>query len=235
LTAGGGVVRGELPASNVFRTGKAANSSGSGRWTGPGTRSRPRSTCVGTPRASSARSWPPRGAVPERACAWPTAGVDAGPLPCWHRTPVGSWSRLHADGVVRQRAHRARRQLDDEGVARGRGTGSPDQYPRLTTSAARKRLKATARSRAAITRSRPWMASRSHGSSRSRASPSSREQRAPLMKASVVGPREHRAFSAALLGPHRPRGWGRGPRTGRRRTSHQEKRTGAGPRSFGRE
>ena len=96
------------------------------------------------------------------------------------------------------------------------------------TSAARKRLKATARSRAAITGSRPWMASSWHRSSRSRASPVIPWAAAPLMKATAAGPREQKAFSAALLGRTARWGRGRGPRSGRRRrTSHQGKRPDA--------
>ena len=80
-----------------------------------------------------------------------------------------------------------------------------------TTSADRNRPKATARSSATITGSRPWMASKVESSSRSRASPVIPRAAAPLMKASATGPSEQKVFSASDFGRTERWGEGRGP------------------------
>ena len=86
-----------------------------------------------------------------------------------------------------------------------------------TTSAARNRPKATARSSAAITGARPWMASSVESSSRSRARPVIPRAAAPLMKASATGPRAQKVFSASVLRPDRAlRVWVSALRSGRR-------------------
>jgi hypothetical protein len=94
----------------------------------------------------------------------------------------------------------------------GAGRGRPALESRIeTTSAARNRPKATARSNAAMTGAVPWIASSPASWFRSRARPVMRWAAAPLMNASAAGPRAQNACSAGFLGRTARAGAGLGP------------------------